>query len=407
MKPTLTKQRLLELIREEIHTELEEGKWEDLKKWGGEKVAGAKQAVSDAWKDVSGPKPDTEGGYVTPGGSSGAYAADPKSAPVRPKEITHQKDDSAGRWKKGDLTSRGKPSAAAPYNSPYNFAKRAQAPLSDPQLMDMDTKAMMQWGGAGYKLSGNERKEANSKMNQERTADYNKKLAAEGRPPVTPEELFKSEMFAMDVHNPDMKGKEAPAWQRKGGGRFLKSVDPADIPDDYRFKRGYRPTGAGAGTTTRQDAIDMEDYEASWNPKQLRKQLRKMDTNTLIRSLFGKQGLDRITAGGQDLAGWGRDISQRRGEGGMQSREYDPAWSVAYQHLQDRLSGGGAGSGGERMPGKRQPGRRAAWSPTLPDEPKTATIAKKRKREPAQQQESLELNEEITRWHKLAGLRDQ
>ena len=117
-------------------------------------------------------------------------------------------------------------------------------------------------------------------------------------------------------------------------------VPVEQIPEDYEFLEAQRGMGAR-------------------NPRELRSRLRRMSEDELRESLFGKRtAVDLNTPFGASGTGWGR-TSRQTGAGFDDRAVMDPAWSIAVQHYEDRLRGGGASREGERImpPSLRDPMR--------------------------------------------------
>ncbi len=108
----------------------------------------------------------------------------------------------------------------------------------------------------------------------------------------------------------------------------FRHVPVEQIPEDYLFDR----PALGAST-----------------PRELRSRLRGMTEAQLVESLFGgRTAVDQNTPYGASGTGWG-STARQRGIGFNDLALMNPSWSVAVQHLEDRLAGGGATREGKRI----------------------------------------------------------
>jgi hypothetical protein len=254
---------------------------------------------------------DSGGGYVTPGGSSGEYAS----------RTGRQNDPSFGALDSIAAMWRGPDAARIAANAPV----RPGSLVTEEDILRADATP----AGRPYvePRSENLFSTVQPKLVHQ---PLRKDISAEGLPSST--------QLAMGIKNQRDADLVASAFRH---------VPVEQIPEDYVFDRSFQQAST---------------------PRELRSRLRGMTEAELVESLFGdRTAVDRNTAFGASGTGWG-GTARQRGTGFNDLAQMNPSWSIAVQHLEDRLSGGGATREGERiLPPRRggvHPSALAALAPT-------------------------------------------
>jgi hypothetical protein len=254
------------------------------------------------------------GGYVTQGGSSGEYAS--------------------RRGRQDDPNFGALDSIAAMWRGPDAARIAANAPVRPGSLVTEEDilRADATPAGRPYVVPRSENlfSAVHPELGYEDYEPLRKDIGVEGTPSHT--------QLAMGIKNQRDADLVASAFRH---------VPVEKIPEDYVFRRPA--------------------LEAS-TPRDLRSRLRGMTEGQLVESLFGSRtAVDQNTPYGASGAGWG-STSRQRGIGFNDLALMNPSWSVAVQHLEDRLSGGGATREGERILPPRlggvHPSALAALAPT-------------------------------------------